>query len=313
MDWVEENENLLCEWAETARFYAWMHHRTSEYYYRLNNSLSLPLIIFGTISGSANFTLVGNKTSSYLYTTIIPFIIGFLNLLTVVLSASTKFLKCAELSENHIEFYKQYTKLVRNICLELALPPNHRKHSSESSHIFRNEFDRLISESPNIPQFIIVEFNNKFPYKKNKPSIANSFEKIKIFGRKKHIKSLETKFRNIRHFYRWVYITKLKDALLNTHPPEHISITQQIKDKNKLSLDFLRNNNSTDSGFIKLSRNSINNLISQGKETLGLKNKNEYLDSPNDDNCSIKKSLGSIYETSNSTESEDINKSLDIV
>jgi len=37
MDWVEENENLLCEWAETARFYAWMHHRTSEYYYILNN------------------------------------------------------------------------------------------------------------------------------------------------------------------------------------------------------------------------------------------------------------------------------------
>tara|TARA_Y100000389_G_scaffold125185_1_gene122538 strand:+ start:2301 stop:3053 length:753 start_codon:yes stop_codon:yes gene_type:complete len=250
MDWCEENENLLSEWAEKAKFYAWMHHRTSEHYFRLNNKLSLPLIIMGTISGSANFTLVGNTTSSFIFSTLIPLIIGFLNLCTVVLSASTKFLKCAELSENHAEFYRHYTKLVRNICLELSIPPTQRKPAFEICNIFRNEFDKLIGESPNIPQYIIVEFNTKFPYKKNKPEIASGFERINIYGRKKHIKSLEDKFISIRNFYRWIYYVKYKNMLPN-HPLE-----KTPKINNRESLDSVISKEST-----SLHSNIINDIL----------------------------------------------------
>lgn len=240
MDWFNEHENLLSEWAEKARFYAWMHHRTSEHYTRLNNCLSLPLIIMGTISGSANFTMVGNTSASFFFTTAIPLIIGSLNLCTVVLSAATKFLKSAELSENHSEFYRHYSKLVRNICLELSLPPNQRKPPFEICNVFRHEFDRLVSEAPSIPQYVIVEFNTKFPFKKNKPEIASGFEKINIYGRKKRIQSLEENFKKTRHFYKWlysVYHAKSTPYTTDQHVSERKSLDSDISNISDASIN----------------------------------------------------------------------------
>lgn len=201
--WFDEHEDLLKEWAEKARFYSWMHHKTSIDYGRLNNILTLPLIIISTINGSANFTLVGNKGDTFFYTTMIPLIIGTMSISTAVLSSLTKFLKTAEMADKHTMFYRQFNVLVRNICLELSLPRNQRKTPSETLNINRHEFDRLVSEAPNIPEHIIVEFNKRFPINKNKPEIANVFNKINIHGRDKDLKRKENMFRYIRNFYKW--------------------------------------------------------------------------------------------------------------
>ena len=203
MDWFDEHEDLLKEWAEKARFYSWMHHKTSIDYSRLNNILTLPLIIISTINGSANFTLVGNKGDTFFYTTMIPLIIGTMSISTAVLSSLTKFLKTAELADKHTMFYRQFNVLVRNICLELSLPRKQRKTPSETLNVNRHEFDRLVSEAPNIPEHIIVEFNKRFPINKNKPEIANVFNKINIHGRNKDLKKKENVFRYIRNFYKW--------------------------------------------------------------------------------------------------------------
>ena len=203
MDWCDEHENLLKEWAEKARFYSWMHHKTSGDYNRLNSYLTLPLIIISTINGSANFTLVGNKSSSFFYSTMFPLIIGTMSIITAVLSSSTKFLKTAELKEKHMLFYRQFNILVRNICLELSLPREQRKPPSEILNINRHEFDRLVNEAPNIPEHIIVEFNKRFPCSKNKPEIANVFDKINIHGRDKDLKDRETYFKTMRQFKKW--------------------------------------------------------------------------------------------------------------
>lgn len=203
MDWFDEHEDLLKEWAEKARFYSWMHNKTSIDYSRLNNILTLPLIIISTITGSANFTLVGNKHDSFFYTTVFPFIIGTMSISTAVLSSLTKYLKTAELSEKHTMFYRQFNVLVRNIVLELSLPRNQRQKPSELLNVIRHEFDRLVSEAPNIPEHIIVEFNKRFSCNKNKPEIANVFNKINIHGRDKDLRKRENKFRLIRNFYKW--------------------------------------------------------------------------------------------------------------
>ena len=203
MDWCDEHENLLKEWAEKARFYSWMHHKTSVDYNRLNSYLTLPLIIISTINGSANFTLVGNKENGFFYSTIFPLIIGTMSIITAVLSSSTKFLKTAELKEKHMLFYRQFNILVRNICLELSLPREQRKPPSEILNINRHEFDRMVNEAPNIPEHIIVEFNKRFPCSKNKPEIANVFDKINIHGRDKDLKDRETYFKTMRQFKKW--------------------------------------------------------------------------------------------------------------
>lgn len=203
MEWYDEHENLLKEWAEKARFYSWMHHKTSIAYSRLNNMLTLPLIIISTINGSANFTMVGNKTGNVFYTTIFPMIIGTMGISTAILSSLTKFYKTAELTEKHIMFYRHFNILVRNICLELSMPRTQRKTPSEILNVNRHEFDRLVSEAPNIPEHIIVEFNKRFPCTKNKPEIANVFDKITIHGRDQNLKDREHYFKTIRKFKQW--------------------------------------------------------------------------------------------------------------
>ena len=55
-----------------------------------------------------------------------------------------------------------------------------------------NEFDKLIGESPNIPQYIIVEFNTKFPYKKNKTEL-DLWEKTYIIKRLPNHKKLNAR------------------------------------------------------------------------------------------------------------------------
>ena len=190
MEWCDEHEDLLKEWAEKARFYSWLHHATSAEYGKLNNMLTIPMMILSIIDGSANFTMVGKTSNSFLYITIFPIMLGSFSIITAVLSAMTKYLKTAELTEKHELFYRQFNVLVRNITQELSIPPDQRKVPSEALNMNRYEFDRLENEAPRIPEHVVAEFNKRFPYKKNKPEIANAFSKIRIHGREQTIKKL---------------------------------------------------------------------------------------------------------------------------
>lgn len=203
MNWCDEHENLLKEWAEKARFYSWMHHTTSADYGKLNNMLTIPMIVLSIIDGSANFTMVGKSHSTFFYTTLFPIILGSFSIITAVLSAMTKYLKTAELTEKHELFYRQFNVLVRNITQELSIPPEQRKVPSEALNMNRYEFDRLENEAPRIPEHVVAEFNKRFPYKKNKPEIANAFNKIRIHGREHNIKKRLDEFQRIRLFYKW--------------------------------------------------------------------------------------------------------------
>lgn len=202
-EWFPEYENLLQEWAEKARFYAWMHRKTSADYSRLNNLLSIPMIVISMIDGSANFTMVGMNDSSVLLRVVFPMLVGSLSMLTGILSAISKYLKTAELAEKHELFYRQYNVLVRNISVELSIPANQRKAPSEVVNMNRYELDRLLNESPRIPEHIVRLFNETFPYKRNKPDIANAFSKIIIHGRNANYRKKLDEFVRIRNFYKW--------------------------------------------------------------------------------------------------------------
>ena len=198
---------MLKDWAEKARYYAWMHNESGRMFNVLNNRLSIPLIVISTLSGSANFTMVNNNGSS-VYKTWFPVVMGTIGLLTAILSASIKVLRTAELSSKHDTFFKTYNALSRNIALELSLPPSQRRTSQDSCNLYRYDFDRLLSESPTIPTCVVKEFNKKFPYARNKPEIAHSFEKIVIFGRNQSLLSREQLFLKIKNFYKYRYAIK---------------------------------------------------------------------------------------------------------
>lgn len=221
--WVNEHEDILKEWTEKARFYAWMHNKTSYHYSRLNNKLTVPLIILSTLTASANFTLVGNKEHTLFYNTFMPLIIGIMSMTSAVLSSLVKFLKSGELAEKHQEIFRKYNNFVRNISLELSLPRDQRKVPYEICNMYRSDFERLNNDSPCIPQNIIKQFNHKFKYDKNKPEIANVFNKIAIHGRKANLQTLENRFITIRNFYKWVVYVNTKKNNLTSYLRKSIS------------------------------------------------------------------------------------------
>lgn len=246
MEWCEEHEDLLKEWAEKARFYSWMHHTTSAKYNTLNNMMTIPMIIVSIVNGSINFTLVGNTSKSKLMTLFIPMLVGTLNIVTAILSSLTKFFKTAEMVEKHEMFYRQFNILVRNISLELSLPPEQRKSPTESLNLSRYDLDRLVNEAPRIPSSVIIRFNKQFPYKQNKPEIANFFNKIKIHGRRKLNKDKVEQFIRIRTFYKWrasIYVHEpvYNSRLFKTSPPQPISLEHCTEQHKRQSFDCFYN------------------------------------------------------------------------
>jgi hypothetical protein len=226
--WTIVQENLLKDWAEKARYYSWMHNKTHQYYSQLDSRLTIPLICVSTISGSANFTMVGNQSSSTFNLVVFPLSMGILSMVAAILSATGKYMKSSELAAKHLLYHKNYNALFRNISLELSISPDQRRYAYLSMNEYRNDMDRLMAESPTIPDSVITQFNLSFPYVRNKPEIAHNFEKIIIYGRLELLKSKEEMMRKVRTFYK----LKLNQALtkLNKKLPQQ---TENKEDKVK--------------------------------------------------------------------------------
>ena len=112
-------------------------------------------------------------------------IIGGVNLLAGVLGTLQSFLKVAETMESHRSAGVAWSKLGRNISIELALDPARRAPTQDFLTASRAEYDRLTEQSPAIDDAVIDVFRSRFKgYDVSKPAIANGLDKCTIF--KKH-------------------------------------------------------------------------------------------------------------------------------
>jgi len=236
--WTIVQENLLKDWAEKARYYSWMHNKTHQYYSQVDSRLTIPLICVSTISGSANFTMVGNQSTSTLNLIVFPLCMGILSMVAAILSATSKYMRSSELAAKHLLYHKNYNALFRNISLELSVSPEQRRYAYLSMNEYRNDMDRLMAESPTIPDSVIKLFNDSFPYVRNKPEIAHNFEKIIIYGRIELLKSKEEMMRKVRTFYKMKYNQALKK--LNKRSPQQ-TVSSEEKEENipKLYCDYV--------------------------------------------------------------------------
>jgi hypothetical protein len=178
--WSLETEILLASWAEKASCMRWLHGRSEKKYKRKYYCFSIPVIILSTLTGTANFALkefVPEENQK-----IATAIIGGLNIFAGILSTLQNFLKVAELMESHRAQGVAWSKLGRNISIELALDPKRRQPNMDFLKLCRAEYDRLIEQSPMIDDDIISQFKNKFKnYDVSKPSITNGLDKCEIF------------------------------------------------------------------------------------------------------------------------------------
>jgi len=185
-EWSEECEHLLAEWSEKASCFRWLHNRSEKKYKYRYYCFSIPVIVLSTLTGTANFGMDSYVSESNKSTA--TAIVGGLNLFAGILSTLQNFLKVAELMESHRSAGVSWSKLGRNISIELALDPERRKPNGDFLKLCRSEYDRLIEQSPSIDDDIINQFKSKFKnYHVAKPSICNGLDKCEIFKLDKSI------------------------------------------------------------------------------------------------------------------------------
>jgi hypothetical protein len=178
--WNPEQEAILKAWAEKASGWAWLHDKSSRIYNKASNMNTYSSIMLSTISGGIGFMLgdVQNGTHSEQTTfaldkKLLTFSIGCMNIVSAALTTLQKFTRCSEKTETHSQMHKQFSSYCRKIVLELALQPRDRKECIEFCKQCRDEYDRLVENSPQIPSRVIRQFRQTFHDAEHVPEIAN--------------------------------------------------------------------------------------------------------------------------------------------
>lgn len=159
--WTRQLETLVAEWADKAACYRWMHEKTEAIYGRYNMYFTIPVIILSTLTGTANFG-VDSLLPDPSYSKYASAIIGGVSILTGIISTVANFLRYAQGSEAHRVAGVSWGKFQRFISTELSLHPNERMDAMSFLKTARVELDRLIEQSPTIPQKVIAWFEREF-------------------------------------------------------------------------------------------------------------------------------------------------------
>lgn len=193
--WTKPQEELMAAWADIASCYRWMHDRSEKRFSHLNLSMSIPIIILSTLTGTANFgidSIVGDNPVHKKYAS---FAIGSLSLIAGLLGTLSNFLRFAQFQESHRVASVSWGKFQRLVAVELALHPNDRADCMDFLKLCRAELDRLIEQSPAIPPGVVSAFEKKFGKMEEieKPEICGDIDHTKVYrdndGRLKQVAS----------------------------------------------------------------------------------------------------------------------------
>ena len=158
--WHPQQEKILKNWSEVGSSYRYLHGKSFNKYERCNMCFSLPVIILSTLTGVANFAQSSFPVDAR---PTVSVVVGSLNIIAGLITTIAQFLKVAERMEGHRAASVAYSKFSRNISVELSLPVKERLiDGTEFLSVQRSEMDRLIEQSPNIPEDIVKLFDKTF-------------------------------------------------------------------------------------------------------------------------------------------------------
>jgi hypothetical protein len=184
--WTREQEELVAQWSDIAACYRWLHTKTEARYARFNMGISIPVIILSTLTGTVNVglgSIVGNDEQNQKYANLG---VGGVSILAGILSTLGNFFKFAQLTEANKSAALAWGKFQRLAAIELALHPTDRLDSLEFIKMCRNELDRMIEQSPPVPESIIRLFEKQFGSieQLKKPDICNHIEHTTVYENK---------------------------------------------------------------------------------------------------------------------------------
>lgn len=229
--WHHQQELILKKWSEIGSSYRYMHDKAYADYKKQSFRFALPVIILSTITGTANFAQASFPTAWHLY---VPLGIGFLNLTAGLITTVAQFLRVNELLEGHRSAAISYSKFSRNISVELSLPREDRTTGgTEFINRCRTELDRLIEQSPTIPEEIIKEFGTKFNENDfMKPEILN-ITAVKIY-RDNEKEKAKQKLRDLKN------MEAIKNELLKEENKRRQSIIKELLEQQKIQEEKLK-------------------------------------------------------------------------
>ena len=178
-EWSPEIEELLSEWGEISMCYAYLHNFSQRKYKSKYHHLQIPIIILSTLTGVGNFAADSYVPTNYKQG--FSAFVGSLNIFAGIMGTLLSFLRYSEIYEGHRISAISWSKLSRNIEIELSLHDKKRKPCRDFLKICRAEYDNLLESSPNIDLDIIQMFNKKFNDKYpnvRKPIVCNGLKEI---------------------------------------------------------------------------------------------------------------------------------------
>jgi hypothetical protein len=190
--WEQEEEVLLKDWAEKAMCYKWLHTKSNKKYSVINMKVTIPVIILSTLTGTANFAQERvPKDQQPLF----AMVVGTLNIIAGIITTIAQYFKISEINEGHRIAALSWDKFSRNLRIQLTKRPKNREDCSVLMRYAKDEFDRLMEISPDIPDEIILEFKNKFCKDEDDPKkiLANKFKKVDCIPRNDVIELIDMK------------------------------------------------------------------------------------------------------------------------
>jgi hypothetical protein len=159
VEWSEDHENILIDWADKALCYKWLHNKAHISYSTKNTWFTIPVIIMSTLTGTANFA---QDRIPEEYINAATMAIGAVNLIAGILTTIQQFLKISELNESHRVSSIAWGKFYRNVKIEICKAPKERTPVVQLLKHAKEEFDRLVETSPSLSKEVIQAFTDTF-------------------------------------------------------------------------------------------------------------------------------------------------------
>ena len=159
-----QHEQLLITWAEKASGYAWLHQRSIKVFKRRNLYLSVPASVFGYVAGVCVLLSndVFNDCSHIFNKSWLRAIVGIIALLAGLFSNFQEIYSFKEEGEKHRIAHQRFMAFFREISCAVTMAPKNKITTNDYITMKRLEFDKILEQSPDIPQSIITLFNNTF-------------------------------------------------------------------------------------------------------------------------------------------------------
>jgi hypothetical protein len=187
VEWSSQLEDILAQEGERCSGLAWLHTRAEILTSTYNTYVQVPVIILSTLAGTASVgsaTLFGGGPASSISIGLVSIGVGILNTLG-------GFFAFAKRSESHRIAHLSYSKIASKIAIELSLPRSERIKAESMLTLIRETMERLAETTPNCPESIIKQFNEKYKDEKQiaLPIEVNGIHKIIIYRKQEHVQT----------------------------------------------------------------------------------------------------------------------------